>query len=248
MSGNREVRMAREPLSWRKVTIEAGAIVASILLAFGIDAGWDARQERDTERAAIEVLRLEVRANRQILAETIRYNDEARASVVAYLRLSPQQITSMPRDSFPSSAMHVQLWAPFTFDPELGGTTAFINRGESASEAVRALGRAVVNWDRTFVDAGEESVVLWGASRAVLELLTPYIVDLVPQDELGPVLNVILQDYLPRMARIRADPRVIAAALAKLNLQGIYTNELRDLLDATDNILGLLDAMPNAAG
>jgi hypothetical protein len=144
--------------------------------------------------------------------------------------------------------MHVQLWAPFTFDPELGGTTAFINRGESASEAVRALGRAVVNWDRTFVDAGEESVVLWGASRAVLELLTPYIVDLVPQDELGPVLNVILQDYLPRMARIRADPRVIAAALAKLNLQGIYTNELRDLLDATDNILGLLDAMPNAAG
>lgn len=240
--------MGRESLSWRKVTIEAGAIVASILLAFGIDAGWDARQERDAERAAIEALRLEMRANRQTLAETIRFNDEARASVVAYLRLSPQEITSMPIASFPSSAMHVQLWAPFTFDPELGGTTAFINRGESRSEAVRALGRAVVNWDRTFVDAGEESVVLWGASRAVLELLTPYIVDLVPEGEVGPVLNVILQDYLPRMARIRADPRLIAAVLGKLNLQGIYTNELRDLLDATDEILGLLEATPSGAG
>jgi hypothetical protein len=144
--------------------------------------------------------------------------------------------------------MHVQLWAPFTFDPELGATTAFLNRGESTSEAVRALRRAVVNWDRTFVDAGEESAVLWGASSAVLELLTAYIVDLVPQGEVGPVLNVILQDYLPRMARIRADRRVIAAVLAKLNLQGIYTNELRDLLETTDNILGVLNAMPSGAG
>jgi len=36
--------------------------------------------------------------------------------------------------------------------------------------------------------------------------------------------------------------------LAKFNLQGIYTNELRDLLEATDNILGVLDAMPSTAG
>jgi hypothetical protein len=62
------------------------------------------------------------------------------------------------------------------------------------------------------------------------------------------VLNVILQDYLPRMARIRADRRVIAEVLAKFNLQGIYTNELRDLLEATDNILDVLDALPSAAG
>jgi hypothetical protein len=62
------------------------------------------------------------------------------------------------------------------------------------------------------------------------------------------VLNVIHQDYLPRMARIRADRRVIAEVLAKFNLQGIYTNELRDLLEATDNILGVLDAMPSTAG
>jgi hypothetical protein len=50
------------------------------------------------------------------------------------------------------------------------------------------------------------------------------------------------------MARIRADRRVIAAVLAKLNLQGIYTNELRDLLETTDNILGVLNAMPSGAG
>lgn len=31
-------------------------------------------------------------------------------------------------------------------------------------------------------------------------------------------MNVIHQDYLPRMARIRADRRVIAAVLAKLNI------------------------------
>ena len=50
------------------------------------------------------------------------------------------------------------------------------------------------------------------------------------------------------MARIRGDERLVAEVLAKLNLQGIYTNELRDLLEATDGILGMLDAMPSAAG
>lgn len=244
MSGKQEVRLASESLSWRKLTIEVVAVVSSILLAFGIDAAWDARQERAAERAALDALRLEMRGNREMLAERIRDNEEASASVAAYLRLSPQRISSMVADSFPSNAIHVALWAPFTFDPDLGGTTAFIGRKESNSAPVQSLRRAAVNWERTFVDAGEESAVLWESSRTVLELLTPYIVDLVPEGDGGPGLHLIRQDYLTRMARIRADPKVIAAVHAKFNLQGIYTSELRSLLEATDEILGMLDDMP----
>ena len=235
--------MVREVLSWGKLTAEAVAVVASILLAFGIDAAWDARQEGAAERAAIEALRVEMISNRERLARTIRYNEEASASVAAFLRLSPQQILSMPADSFPPSSVHVRLWAPFTFDPDLGATAAFIGRRESSTAPVQALRRAVVNWDRRFVDAGEESAVLWGASRSVLELLTPYIADLVPDSRGSPGLNLIRQDYRPRLARIRADPKVIAEVLAKFNLQGIYANELRGLLEATDEILGTLDDM-----
>ena len=37
-------------IPWKRLTVEAAAIVVSILLAFGIDAWWDARNDVVEER------------------------------------------------------------------------------------------------------------------------------------------------------------------------------------------------------
>ena len=37
-------------ISWKRISIEAGAIVISILFAFSIDAWWEARQDQVEER------------------------------------------------------------------------------------------------------------------------------------------------------------------------------------------------------
>ena len=40
---------------WQIMALESVAVVASILLAFGIDASWDAWKERTTEREILYV-------------------------------------------------------------------------------------------------------------------------------------------------------------------------------------------------
>ena len=44
-------------IAWKRIAAEGVAIVVSILLAFAIDAAWDASRERAEERQALSGLR-----------------------------------------------------------------------------------------------------------------------------------------------------------------------------------------------
>ena len=51
-------------IPWLRVFVEGVVIVGSILLAFGIEAGWQARGDRNDERAYLEGLLKDVRYDR----------------------------------------------------------------------------------------------------------------------------------------------------------------------------------------
>ncbi|NOR36292.1 MAG: hypothetical protein GQ577_06045 [Woeseiaceae bacterium] len=59
-----------QTIPWKRISVEAAAIVASILLAFAIDAWWDGVQERAEEREILIALRAEFEANQKVLAQT----------------------------------------------------------------------------------------------------------------------------------------------------------------------------------
>jgi hypothetical protein len=59
-----------QTIPWTRISVEAAAIVASILLAFSIDAWWDSVQDRAEERDIIRLLRAEFEANQKVLART----------------------------------------------------------------------------------------------------------------------------------------------------------------------------------
>jgi hypothetical protein len=231
---------------WPRVAVEVVAVVASILLAFWIDAGWEARQERLGEQDALGALHVEMQRNLEAVQERVESNEWAQDRAADFLRMTPAEVRAgLPEDG---GATHVILWAPFTFDPEIGAAVAFLERGVPRSARAREVRQALTDWNRMIADAREESAVLWDASRAVLSLMTTHIADIVPGDEDGVGLDLISSDeseYAPRMARIRADERVIAAAIAKFNLQGIYTNELYDMLEQAGLILELLEGTQN---
>jgi hypothetical protein len=65
-------------IPWKRLSVEAAAIVASILLAFAIDAWWENRQDRENEKEYLVSLREE-------LADTIEFakeNEDLRREVV----------------------------------------------------------------------------------------------------------------------------------------------------------------------
>jgi len=50
-----------QDIPWKRLSLEASAIVASILLAFWIDAGWDQREDAARERIVLETLLADMR-------------------------------------------------------------------------------------------------------------------------------------------------------------------------------------------
>ena len=56
-----ECPIEASPIPWLRVFVEGVVIVGSILLAFGIDAWWEGRQERAEEQQLLTNLQQELR-------------------------------------------------------------------------------------------------------------------------------------------------------------------------------------------
>jgi hypothetical protein len=221
---------------WKRIMVESTAVIASILLAFGIDATWDAWRERATELEIMDALYHEMLGNRAELTRVIRLNAEAAEHFNTFLRLSPAELASTTGDRLALDA----LWAHYTFDPEIGALALFLQRDVSGSESGRLVRRSAVNWQALLVDAGEEGRVLWTFAGKTLGLLAAYSADQVPEGGREPNLYTILDDYGPRMARLRTDDEFLTAARAKFTLQQVYRDELSFLLDQTEKLLEIL--------
>jgi len=77
-----------EPKNWKRLALEGVVIVGSILLAFGIQAGWEQWQERDDEQVALEVLLRDLAATQDQLAELSDFMDGSLdAAIGAYVAL-----------------------------------------------------------------------------------------------------------------------------------------------------------------
>ena len=70
-----------QKIPWKRLPIEAAAIVVSILLAFAIDAWWNEQQERAEEREVLESLYVEFEANREEAAAVISFHDREIQSI-----------------------------------------------------------------------------------------------------------------------------------------------------------------------
>ena len=77
-----------QSIPWRRISVEAAAIVVSILLAFWIDAWWEGRQARASEEVVLKTLLDDLVAKRQLLAERNRFVGAIRDSAETLLRIS----------------------------------------------------------------------------------------------------------------------------------------------------------------
>jgi len=85
-------------IPWGRITAEGGAIVASILLAFWIDAWWESQQRRQDELVAMNALLSELRAYRDNLRNSDKLYDAIRISAVTLLNASLTDADSLDED------------------------------------------------------------------------------------------------------------------------------------------------------
>jgi hypothetical protein len=115
---------------WAKAGIQALVIVASILLAFGIEAWWEGRQEAEHRAILLEDLATEIAQNREALSVSLRRQRERVERITTLLTELGPDAVGLPTDSVVVLQRRV-LTNP-TYDPALGILELLIQSGDLA--------------------------------------------------------------------------------------------------------------------
>jgi hypothetical protein len=85
-----------QKIPWKRLMTEGAVIVVSILLAFAIDAWWQERQDRDSQRARLARVSAEIVVNRDFIQQKIPILEgaiDATSEYISWMGPEPQQIS-----------------------------------------------------------------------------------------------------------------------------------------------------------
>lgn len=120
-----------QPVPWRRILAESVAIVASILLAFAIDAAWDTYQQEQELREILVGLREEAQANQHLLTEASSDTQQAMDRLRRFRSGSLEEYKEVD-----SSDFYQEIYLPFvrgwTATFQVGFLEATISSGKLA--------------------------------------------------------------------------------------------------------------------
>ena len=228
--------MAANAMQTRRLVAESIAVVASILLAFAIDAAWNDRQERSEERALLTGLRQEFVLNRANVELQVGRIEVAMDRLRLYSAL--EQFTPGVLDADSAFALLVQpVVRSYTSELSDGFLEATISSGKLAlidDVELRALLAETSSRDQ---DVSE-------MRRVVMDLSVTGATALGRFSELSSLMDE--SDQFPETWsaswRANSDPDVLAVVRAKRLYMVYYRNSLVSLGEHFDAIITSIDA------
>ena len=139
----------RQTIPWTRISVEAAAIVASILLAFSMDAWWDSVQDRAEEREIISLLRAEFEANQKVLTRTAgihRLNLGAMQEIISV----SESVISIDDESL--GLLFLQAAGTPHYNPATGALAATISSGRIDLIRNVELRNRLAGWDSIVSD------------------------------------------------------------------------------------------------
>ena len=154
-------------IPWKRLAVEAAAIVVSILLAFGIDAWWDARNDVVEEREILIGLEIEYVDLRARLDQWARFNRNGTLVLEKYLSDSVAEMDS-------ESIEWVFIYAFFTNILDQGGALdALLESGRLEMISDRDLRGMLVKWPDWLEDIHTNDLSFRGyAMHEIMPFLT----------------------------------------------------------------------------
>ena len=161
--------IATQRIPWLRIGAESIAIVGSILLAFAIDAWWDARSARRSEHDLLSTLAAELAAAQSAL--------ERQLEIYSVLKDATQTIADQLAAAGDGRSVSVQtsylgaLLYNMSFDPPKGATSMLLGSDQVSLIRSDELRAALAEWPAIVEDAVEEQTALWRISDATFEPL-----------------------------------------------------------------------------
>ncbi len=225
-----------QKIPWKRISVEAAAIVASILLAFAIDAWWDERQEQNRLADTLAGLEAALSNSLTIIDDNIEIITTNREVVSAFVRMTPDEAAQIPIAERYSTLTF--LYRPNTLDINKSFIAGILDSNSLESLTNSSLQVAIAQWRGALEEVDEYRFLLAGKHQDdVLQALARH-------EEIG---SAFAEDRTGRanlsadaMRRAREDPDLLALASLKVLRDGGHIFNLRLLRDETESILFLL--------
>ncbi len=225
------------PAASKRLLVEGIVIVASILLAFAIDRGYESYQERSEEAAILDGLRSDFMANREALEIHLRWYDRWSAGIGDVQEYLGGDYAE-PRAEEAEQALRL-LFANPTFDPSTATLDVIESSGRGSLLSDAQLRVLIAEWRVHTTDALDQQQ---GLQRSRESMLWPTLVQLDVRVMDGTRVRLDSPDGPPSLEDLRASG---LAAVLDLHsaLLGRTRLDLEEVLGATELVLARLDAL-----
>jgi len=224
--------MVRTDRSTANLLAEALVIVVSILLAFGLDAMWDQRNDRQAEAGLRASLAREFQGNREILAETMAGIRQSRSRIEAFAVMASEQVLSLPDDS--AWVYLDDLSRPYTAELGSGVTKSAVSSGTLALIRDETLRESLAGWLGRVDDIRERA--------GVMVTQEAYVQSSVDRVAAGLRLGILSPSNSAELLHaVQSDSETMARVGRKHFHSGLYLDELTMLRSHLDSILAMLD-------
>lgn len=228
--------MKRLPAPLRAL-MEAAIILASVLLAFSIDAWWDERQARRLQEAVISAVALEAAANSAELQLAVDGTVDRLARIDRFLGLTGDSGQRVPADSIIS--IMLALPQAETFDPVVSAASILVETPLLDQEGI-AVRAAVDQWLQALSKALEERERLYESRAEVLRLLARYAIRDSRDGMTSSIPAEVARTGPGILGELRSDDDLVAAVIEKAHWQRRYLDELQRVSAALHSMMDTL--------
>jgi len=216
--------------SWNRILIEGPAIVASILLAFAIDAWWDQRREDAEAQLLVEGMRADFTASQAHLDDWLRVVNNIYKANQAFL----EQVKSTAIGEeleIPYGVLVGMLGSP-TYSPTDSTLQTAMASGDIELIDDPELTNAIAVWRQQLADTAEDEIL---TRELMVSQLVP---ELSKQVRLGKAL-----EYEPLMSLVMSDIDSISGDPVRLRatseLEGLLAHRLFYFTFVVDGLTGI---------
>ena len=163
-------------IPWLRVFVEGVVIVASILLAFGLQAWWESAQEGAVVERQLTVLQVEMASNSSVLENASSFQDRALAATRVLVELIAPQPVPVSADSLSSLLGWSFSIGTAEAELELGALDALLSSGEFGTSSRGDLYSSIVAF-RARTEVYRNLVALYIEAS---ETLINYLVTVAP--------------------------------------------------------------------
>ncbi len=224
---------------WKTITVEAVAIVLSILLAFAIDAWWAEKKESDVEHAALLSLRSDFIASREQMATVLLSLENARTDFARFQSATTAELIEIDPDT--KRKFLTAFVKNHTFDPVTATLDALVNDGRLGLISDAQLLTQLSSWQSNLDNIEDISFELRAESvrmrRAMERHGGPFFRWRRGLDD----LEVLQEAAGETMVNLQRDVDFMGTARSHQYALAVYLGELHKLTENLDSIVTLLN-------